>query len=417
MENPREQKGLEIAARCKLTNRNGLWLVPSQSKSKKYRVDPAAGHCTCPDHEYTQQKCKHQYAVEFVIRREQTTTITTDAAGNTTTVTTTTETVKRVTYKQEWHEYNLAQTNEKAHFLELLYQLCAGIEAPVQTFGRPRLPLADIIFAATFRTYSTLSGRRFMSDLRDALARGYLSKLPCYNSIFGYLQMPALTPYLKRLIELSALPLKRVETEFAVDSSGFSTCRFTRWYDVKYGQDEDWRAWIKIHLICGVKTNIVTGVEVTAAAANDSPYFKPLVEQTARNGFTLKEVSGDKAYLSRGNLETVVSHGATPYIPFKTNSRPDQNGELWEKLYHYYNLHRANFLAHYHKRSNSESTFSMIKAKFGERLRCKDETAQMNEGLCKVLAHNLCCVIQSMYELGIEPTFWTENQLVQKVAS
>ena len=62
----------------------------------------------------------------------------------------------------------------------------------------------------------------------------------------------------------------------------------------------------------------------------------------------------------------------------------------------------------YHKRSNVETTFSMIKAKFGDGLRSKTVTAQKNEVLCKVLAHNLCCVIQSIYELGIEPTFWEE---------
>jgi hypothetical protein len=62
-------------------------------------------------------------------------------------------------------------------------------------------------------------------------------------------------------------------------------------------------------------------------------------------------------------------------------------------------------MQHYHLRSNVESTFSMIKAKFGKRLRSKTKTAQINEALCKVLAHNLCCLIQSMYELGIEVDF------------
>jgi transposase len=94
-----------------------------------------------------------------------------------------------------------------------------------------------------------------------------------------------------------------------------------------------------------------------------------------------------------------------PYIPFKTNSVATRGGSVWARLYHFYNFRRDEFLAHYHKRSNSESTFSMIKAKFGERLRCKTQQAQFNEALCKVLAHNLCCVIQSMYELGIEPAF------------
>jgi hypothetical protein len=50
----------------------------------------------------------------------------------------------------------------------------------------------------------------------------------------------------------------------------------------------------------------------------------------------------------------------------------------------------------------------MIKAKFGERLRSKTETAQTNEALCKVLCHNPCCVIQSIYELGIEAAFKSE---------
>jgi hypothetical protein len=30
---------------------------------------------------------------------------------------------------------------------------------------------------------------------------------------------------------------------------------------------------------------------------------------------------------------------------------------------------------------------------------------QTNEILCKVLCHNICCVIQSMYERGIEAQF------------
>jgi len=51
----------------------------------------------------------------------------------------------------------------------------------------------------------------------------------------------------------------------------------------------------------------------------------------------------------------------------------------------------------------------MIKAKFGDRLRSKTTAAQVNEALCKVLAHTFVALIQSIYELGIEPTFWSEQ--------
>jgi transposase len=96
-------------------------------------------------------------------------------------------------------------------------------------------------------------------------------------------------------------------------------------------------------------------------------------------------------------------------VAFRSNTRGDTKCETWNRIFHYYSYHRDEYMTHYHKRSNSESAFSMIKTRFGERLRSKTETAQINELLCKVLAHNLVCLVQSMYELGIEPTFWTES--------
>ena len=33
-----------------------------------------------------------------------------------------------------------------------------------------------------------------------------------------------------------------------------------------------------------------------------------------------------------------------------------------------------------------------------------------NEVLCKVLCHNVCCLIQSVFELGIQAKFWGEDQ-------
>jgi hypothetical protein len=77
-------------------------------------------------------------------------------------------------------------------------------------------------------------------------------------------------------------------------------------------------------------------------------------------------------------------------------------------MYHLYSYQCEEFNAHYHQRSNVETVLSMIKAKFGEKLRSRTEAAQANELLCKILAHNLCVVIQSMYELGIESNFCGE---------
>ena len=68
-------------------------------------------------------------------------------------------------------------------------------------------------------------------------------------------------------------------------------------------------------------------------------------------------------------------------------------------MYHYFAFNRREFLAHYHKRSNVETTFSIIKGKFGASLRSKSDTGQVNEVLCKVLCHNVCVLVQAMHEL------------------
>jgi transposase len=404
--NPREQKGLEIAARKKIKKQaDGKWIVPSQSGKGTYQVqlDPVNPKCNCPDHEVRQVTCKHIFAAQYVVQRETTEeTIITRRGARKIIKTTETKTV-RMTYSQVWPAYNEAQTKEKALFQSLLHSLCATIPEPVYKAGRPPLAIADKIFSIAFKIYSTVSGRRFATDLQEAHAKGYLSQLPCYNSVFNYLEAENLTPILKSLIEQSSLPLQALESDFAVDSSGFSTYQFVSWFSAKHGQIEDNHDWIKLHIATGVKTNVVTAVEVTDRDGADCPRLPALIETTGQQ-FNIKEVSADKAYSSVRNHDVIAKVGGQPYIAFKANTTGAVGG-LFQQMWHFYSYNRDEFLTHYHKRSNSESTFSMIKAKFGARIRSKTPTAQINEALCKVLCHNVCCVIQSMFEFGIEPNF------------
>ncbi len=73
-------------------------------------------------------------------------------------------------------------------------------------------------------------------------------------------------------------------------------------------------------------------------------------------------------------------------------------------------FNRDEFLQHYHRHSNVESVFSMVKAKFGDSVRSKSDTGQVNEALCKVLCHNICVLIQAMHALGLEPNFGAESR-------
>src|ERR1700722_15835675 len=127
----REQKGLVIAATTKINGSDGKWIVPSESGNGRYTVKQSDKglQCTCPDYEKRHDKCKHIYAVEYTIKREQSVTVETNATTGETTVTATDTIIltEKRTYPQNWTAYNAAQTNEKTLFLELLHDLCKGV--------------------------------------------------------------------------------------------------------------------------------------------------------------------------------------------------------------------------------------------------------------------------------------------------
>jgi transposase len=112
------------------------------------------------------------------------------------------------------------------------------------------------------------------------------------------------------------------------------------------------------------------------------------------------------AYSSRLNLQLAANAGGKAYIPFKKSATGRADGSaLWKKMFHYFQFNRDEFMDHYHKRSNIEATSAAIKRKFGETLKSKNPTAQINELLAKIVAYNITVVIHEMYKNGINPDF------------
>jgi len=205
--------------------------------------------------------------------------------------------------------------------------------------GRPRLPFEDMIFSCVFKVYSTFSGCRFNIDLSEAKAKDFISSIPSHVSISRYFGMEVLTPYLKMLIEESSLTLAEIEKRFAVDASGLSTTDGFTWLHAKFTEPRliDKKDWLKIHICTGVKTNIISAVEVSERYDHDTNYFASLVEDTANN-FEMNEVSADAACLPKANLKTAIDNNAIPYIAWKSNSgiSDAKDSRLWNKLFHYY---------------------------------------------------------------------------------
>jgi len=270
------------------------------------------------------------------------------------------------------------------------------------------LPLGDVVYAIVLKTFTAVSCRGVMADIADAHAKGRIKQAPSLASTFRYIEDPNLTPVLEELIVRSALPLRSVESKFAIDATAFSPSAHETWNQHKWVSKSGNGVWVKAHIACGIKTRIVTAAFATPGNANDGPFFRPLLKATARY-FRIVEVSADRAYLDQENLRVAEELGAQALIPFKSNTAPvseskDRNPE-WERNLRYFEENRENFLKRYHNRSIVECVFSVIKAKYGATLRGKCQVAQLNEILAKIICHNVCVVAQAKRELRIEPDF------------
>lgn len=404
---PREERGLIIAATSRLNrNADGTWRVPSQTNREAvfYTVNLETKSCSCPDCTEGGFVCKHYFAASIVHKR--------DVLPDGTVI----EqkqfafTEKKVTYKQDWTAYNIAQATEKRRFQVLLADLCRNVpeqERPRDRRGPKPHFAKDSIFAMVFKVYCGQSSRRYSTDLLEAHEKGHTIRSIPGLKISTFFENPTFTPILSELVGYSARPLRTVETSFAIDSSGFGTSKFDRWYDEKYGVTRMKARWIKTHIACGTRTNCVTAVRILDKDSPDCPQFVPLVKETAR-GFEIGEVSADKAYQSLENFEAIAKMGADAFITFKANTT-GKIGGAFERAFHYFQFNQEEYMQHYHKRSNVESTFSAVKRKFGDAVRSKNEAAMVNEVLCKFIAHNLCCLIMEQETLGIVPVLWKDE--------
>jgi predicted nucleic acid-binding Zn finger protein len=408
----RQERGIAIAKTQTLVkNENGLWYVPAQSSShKKYSVrigkNANESFCSCPDFE-NGFRCKHLHAVEFKLTQ---TTVTKNKDGSVT-ATTATLTLKttpeRKSYAQPWAQYNAAQVNERGHFNRLLTDLCATLPEKQRKPGCGRKPVSyrDGLFSAILKVHSTFSARRFSGELKEAHENGYIGRLPHFNSVLNVFDDAAVTPLLKDMVRVSALPLAAVETKIAIDSSGFSASKFDRWFDEKHGTPRSRQVWVKAHIATGCLTNCVIAADVLDSYTGDSTQFPPLVKESAAS-FPELDFVADCAYASGENFQLVDDLGQKLYTQFKRNATGGIGG-VYGKMFHLFSFKKDEYLKEYHARSNIESTFSAVKRIFGDSVRSKNLTAMKNEVYAKFVAHNLRCLIMEMYVLGIDPRFAT----------
>ncbi|MCI4357196.1 MAG: transposase [Thermoplasmata archaeon] len=385
-----------------------VFAVKAQSKGGYYRVEIEGyfGQCECEDFTSRGGKtCKHLLAVRFFLEKR--------ATGKH--ADTPAEIPKR-RYSEQWRASDQAQTNEYPLFGKLAAGLAATVPEPPYRTGRPPISIRDGLFCALQREYLGKSLRRAGSHYEISLERDLIRRVPGYCHVSKLLNRPELTPILQELITKSALPFISIDRGFAPDSTGIRTTSFGEWMAEKHDDDRE-HHWLKLHAIIGTKSHIVASVVIGEKNSADSPQFDALVRGLLTGGFHPDEIYADKGYLAHSNFELAEELGIELFVPFKSNSKPrsttrvansagqKSHSKLWTRSYWFYQEHRTEWEGKYHQRSNVEAVFSSIKRKFGETLRSRTPTAQVNELLCKVLAYNITRVIQGSFEFGSKIDF------------
>lgn len=281
--------------------------------------------------------------------------------------------------------------------------------------GRPRVLFTALVYSAVYRVFLRMPGRDVASPLIKLAAEGYLGSLIHENTLSDYLNDERLSPILQDLIVKSSLPLASLEGDsIALDSTYFAGSRFVRAYDIKYHEQTEKRI-TKLHFACGTRSHIITAALITRRDKDDLSQLPELLDTTAKAGRAIQEVLADKAYTTVENYEKIASLGAKGFLPFRYRRRQNPNepprtdpSPVWREALLRYQTDREEFLKHYHKRSNAETVVSMLKTNFGDNVRCRTDTSMANDVYCKIICHNICCLIRSMYELNIMAEFFPE---------
>ena len=306
--------------------------------------------------------------------------------------------VKKKRYPRDESLYNTIQETEFLNFFDFIRFLALKISK-----GKMRNVLVSLLIWHKFPNLSTRRARSLLLLFRKMNLINI--KVPCFKTLSNYRENNSLEDILDKLIEESSKPLSVIEHDFATDATGIKTKLFSSWYSLRCKKEIMKRDHLTIHITTGVKSNVVTALNVETKSGRDNEIFREHVDKTAEN-FDAHEFSGDGRYWCKENCKKVCEVGAKPYFKVWKNWSGKSRGCMPWKLM---NLESKNnpeeYGKHYHKRSNVESTNHSKKALFGNKVYSRLPSARINEEMLRWINHNLCVLNRAKYEWKINPKF------------
>jgi len=305
--------------------------------------------------------------------------------------------VKKKRWPRDEVLYNKVQESEFLNFFEFVRYLTNYI-----CKGRKMKSMIQCLLI--WRKFPNLSVRR---------ARGFLLLLrrfdiisidiPCFKTLSNYNENNSLQIILDKLIEKSSKPLSIIEHDFATDSTGIRTQLFSTWFSLRCKKRIRRRDHLTVHTTIGVKSGIVTALNIGINQGKDNKIFREHVDKTSEN-FKVNEWSGDGMYWCKKNCKKVSEKGGKPYFKCKSSWNGKQDGfPSWKEMNKDFVENKEDYDKHYHKRSNVESTNHSKKALHGNSVYSRLPSARINEETLRWINHNISVLNRAMYEWNINP--------------
>ena len=298
--------------------------------------------------------------------------------------------------------YNKIQESEFINFFEfvryLTNQVCKGkkMKSMIQCL-------------LIWRKFPNLSIRRARGLLLVLKKFGIISfDIPCFKTLSNYNASNSLQVILEKLIEESSRPLSAIEHDFATDATGIKTKLFSSWYSLRCRKKIRKRDHVTVHISAGIKSKIVTAINVENERGKDNEIFRDHVDKTA-SIFKVNEWSGDGMYWAKKNCSKVAAIGGTPYFKCKTGKTAwngKQDGHpAWKKMNQESIEHPRRYKKHYHKRNNIKSINMSKKMLHGNSVYSRLPSARINEETLRWVNHNINVLNRAKHQWDISPKF------------
>ncbi len=287
--------------------------------------------------------------------------------------------------------YNAAKARRYHFLLDELMSLCNIVPDTRYRRGRPvQFPLPTLFVLLGLKFDSGLGYRDFVASINfnpSLLNRLSLSRAPSHtllNSAMTRLD----TQLIHRMQELLARkgPPPR---KLAVDAAGFSHSSGGEWMSFRFKKTLK-RRFHALHNVVDTDTLMINASRVCERPGGDARHLIALVRRVDLS--RLETVYGDKAYISRKNVQYIHDLGAYPAIEPKKRLRARSRGYRgYKELIREYRRNPEEWKKKhsYGKRSLVETVFGMLKGRFGGGLSSRRHRQQRRELLLKVVLHNI----------------------------